>query len=107
MSSMLQHNEVMDICSKPTFVPHGHHLFFAFLFVCLLTCVLVSLLAMSIMLVCFMPFSHALHISFFPLLICWFLVLAFACTHIERGRMALGHGLPGASKKGEDASMLI
>ena len=44
VSSMLQHNEVMDIRSKPTFVPCGHHLLlallFAFLLVCLLTCLL-------------------------------------------------------------------
>ena len=103
LSSILQQNEVMDIWSKPTFAPCGHHLLFAFS----LVCILVSLLAMSIMLIYFMPLSHALCISFFPLLVCWFLVLAFTCTHIERGRMELGHGLPGASKKGEDASMSI
>ena len=42
VSSMLQHNEVMDIWSKPTFVDHGHHLLFAFLLVCLLACLLAS-----------------------------------------------------------------
>ena len=36
VSSILQHNEVMDIRSKPAFVPHRHHLLFAFLLVCLL-----------------------------------------------------------------------
>ena len=57
VSSMLQRNEVMDIRSKPTFVPRGHNLLFAFLLVCLLACAcfLVALLAMSIMLICFMP----------------------------------------------------
>ena len=45
---------------------------------CLFACFLVSLLAMSIMLICFMPLSHALCRSFFSLLVCWFLVLAFA-----------------------------
>ena len=55
-SSMLQHNEVMDIRSEPTFVLHGHYLLFAFLFACFL----VSLLAMSVMLICFMPLSYAL-----------------------------------------------
>ena len=35
VSSMFQHNEVMDIQSQPTFVPHRHHLLFAFLLVCL------------------------------------------------------------------------
>ena len=33
VSSMLQHNEAMDIRSKPTFVPHKHHLLFAILLV--------------------------------------------------------------------------
>ena len=104
VSSMFQHNEIMDIRSKSTFVPRGHNLLFALLLVCLLACAcfLVALLAMSIMLIYFMPHSYALCISFFPLLVCWFLVLAFACTHME-----LGHGLLGASKKGKDASMSI
>ena len=113
VSSTLQHNEVMDIRSKPTFVPRGHHLLFAFLLASLLVCWLAFLplshatLAISILLVCFAPFSHYLRISSFPLLVCWFLVFAFACTHLERGRMELGHGLPGASKKDKDASMPI
>ena len=38
MSSMFQHNEVMVIRSQLTFVPHRHHLLFAFLLVCLLAC---------------------------------------------------------------------
>ena len=66
-----------------------------------------AMLAISIFLVCFVSFAHYLHISFFPLLVCWFLVLAFACTHMEQGRMELGHDLPSANKKGEDASMSI
>ena len=40
VSSMLQHNEVMDIQSKPSFVPRGNHLLFAFLLVYLLACLL-------------------------------------------------------------------
>ena len=137
VSSILQHNEDMDTRSKLTFVPLGHHLLLALLLAyvlaCLLSCSLAflpvyflvhllsclfaylflpclppqAMLAISILLVCFVPFAHYLRISFFPLLVCWFLVLAFACTHMERGRMELGHGLPGASKKGEDASMSI
>ena len=43
VSSMIQHNEVMDIWSKPTFVPRGRHLLFAFLLVCLLVCLLAFL----------------------------------------------------------------
>ena len=44
VSSLLQHNEVIDIQSKPTFVPHGQHLLFSFLLVCFLTCLLAFLL---------------------------------------------------------------
>ena len=43
VSSMLQHNEAMDIRSKPTFVPRGHHILFAFLLFCLTICLLASL----------------------------------------------------------------
>ena len=63
VSSMLQHNEAMDIQSKPTFVPHRHHLLFAFLLVCLFACFLAPLLAMPIMFIRFMPF-HILFASF-------------------------------------------
>ena len=89
VSSTLQHNEIMDIRSKPTFVPRGHHLLFAFLLTSLLVCWLAFLLlshatlAISILLVCFAPFSHYLRISSFPLLVCCFLVFVFACTHLE------------------------
>ena len=80
VSSMLQHNEVMEIWSKPTFVPHGHHHLFAFLLVCLfshmLACILVSLLAMSILLICFMPPSYALCIFSFHCLSAGFLSLS-------------------------------
>ena len=43
VSSKLQHNEAMDIRSKPTFVPCGHHLLFVFLLVYLFACLLVVL----------------------------------------------------------------
>ena len=36
--SLLQHNEAMDIRSKPTFVPCGHHLLFVYLLIAFLTC---------------------------------------------------------------------
>ena len=42
---------------------------------------------------------------FLPLLVYWFLVFAFACTHMEQGCFELGKNRPGASKKGADASM--
>ena len=82
-------------------------------FVCFLACLpshlfasfLVSLLAMSIMLICFMPLSYALCIFSFHCLSAGFLYLSL---HMERGHMELGHGFPSSSKKkGEDASMWI
>ena len=48
---------------------------FAFSFVCLFACFLVSLLAMSIMLICFMPLSYALCIFYFHCLFAGFLFL--------------------------------
>ena len=51
-------------------------------------------------------FSYALCI-FFPFLVCWFHVFAFICTHMEWGRLELGHNLPSGSKKGTDASMWL
>ena len=39
---------------------------------------------------------------FLPWLVYWFLVFAFACTHMEWGCLELGHGLPGTNKRGED-----
>ena len=41
------------------------------------------------------------------LLVCWFLVFASACTHMEQGRLELGHNLPGVGKKGKDASIWL
>ena len=81
---------------------------------CLLSCLsaplLVCLLAyampiIAILLVHFVPFCYYLCISPFPLLVYWFLVFAFACTHMERGYMELGWDLLSASKKGVDASL--
>ena len=75
---------------------------FAFSLVCLLSyffaCHVYHAYLLYASFICF------LHL-FLPLLFCWFLV--FACTHNERGRMELQHGLPDASKKGKDASMGI
>jgi len=78
----------MDIQSRPTFVPHGHHLLFVSLLVSLPAYWLVFLplthvvLAISILLVRFASFCYYLCI-FLPLLVYWFLVFAFACTHTE------------------------
>ena len=119
VSSMLQHNKAMDIQFKPTFVPREHHLLFVSLLVCFLVCLL------AILLVCMLAYLLA---SFFLCLLCLsclsalclfivlfafsfhclstsFLVFAFACTHMERGHMELGCNLLGPSKKGVDASM--
>ena len=109
VSSILQRNEAMNIQSKPTFVPYGHHLLFAFLLVCLLTCLLAFLFLCLPCLSCLFAlclFICSLHL-FLPLFVCWFLVLAFACTHMERRRLELGHSLPGASKRSAGASMWI
>ena len=81
---------------------------FAFLLVCLsrlFACFLVSLLAMYFMLSCFMPLSYAFCIFFLPLLVCWFLIFALACIHMQWERKEIGHDLPSTSKKGKDASM--
>ena len=59
--SMLQHNEVMDIRSKPTFVPYGHHLLFAFLLICLLSYLLACLFAF--LLSCLLFYLMACHVS--------------------------------------------
>ena len=88
---------------------------FAFLFICFLVCLLIF--------ACHVPATcYACHIYlayllctlwalsthlFLSLLVYWFLVLASAWTHMEWGRIELGHGLLGASKKGEDANMWI
>ena len=74
-------------------------LFFSFL-IRLFACFLVLVLATSTMLICFMLLSYVFCIFSFPLLVNWFLVFTFACTHIKQGRLELGHGLPGTSKKG-------
>ena len=82
---------------------------FSFSFVCWLSCLsacfLVSLLAMSIMLICFMSPLYAFCIFSFHRLFAGFLFIAFACTHLERGCTELGHDLPGAREKGMGASM--
>ena len=60
---------------------------FAFSLVCLLSCFFA----------CYVYHSYLLYASlicsshlFLPLLVCWFLVFAFACTHMEWGRIELG-----------------
>ena len=96
-------------------------LLFACLLVCLFACLLAILLVCliacllaSFFYVCHIYHIYLLHASimcslhlFLPLLVCWFLVFAFACTHMKRGHMELGHSPLGVSKKGVDASKWI
>ena len=108
VSSILQHNEAMDVWSKSTFVPRKHHLLFALLLVYLF----VRLLAFLLCLPCLSYLSalclfHILFASLLSSLVYWFLVFAFACTYMERGCLELGHGLLGASEKGAGTSMSI
>ena len=93
--SLLQHNEVIDIRSKPTFVPRGHHLLFAFLLVCLLACLLAFLCLYLPCLSCLsiLCLFHMLFASFFlPLLVFWFSCLCLGMythggrTHGDRAR---------------------
>ena len=97
---------------------------FVFFLVCLLAClpsyfldclfILWLVMSLAICYACHVYHAYMFYASFIcslhlflPLLVYWSLVLAFACTHMKRGRMELGHDLPGTSKKGEDVSLLI
>ena len=89
--SILQHNKAMDIQSKPTFVPRGHHLCLPF---CLFACLLVFLLAF--LLVCLSLFvvspSHAmLAISIF--LVCFYplciIHASISCHCLSTGFLSL------------------
>ena len=82
--------------------------------VCLLSCFVSPFFSHPGFYVCHVYYVYLLYASllcslhlFLPWLICWFLVFAFACTHMERGRMELGHGLPGVNKMGEDVCTRI
>ena len=79
VSSILQHNEAMDIQSKPTFVPHKHHLFFAILLVypLLVVCYLACLLLCSY--VCSHLVCYACHCYF----ACSFCALLLLSMHLS------------------------
>ena len=77
---------------------------FAFSLVCLLSCFFACHVYHAYLL--YASFICSLHL-FLPLFVYWFLVFAFACIHMERGCIELGHGLLRASKKGEDVSIWI
>ena len=91
---------------------------FCLIFACFLVCLFAfclfsfSLVRLLSYYACHVYHAYLLYASFvctlhlfFPLLVYWFLVFVFVCTHMERGHMELGHDLPSASKKGTDASM--
>ena len=120
LAYMFMHESCLLVCCPCfntmklwTFDPNLH-LFLTDTTFCLLSCLfLLSLVCLlSCFFACHVYHAYLLYASFlcslhlfFPLFVCWFLVFAFACTHMERGRLELGHSLPGASKKGADASM--
>ena len=92
-----------------TFDPNLH-LSFAGTTFCLLSCLFAFLLVymLSCFFTCHVYHAYLLYAFFIcslylflQLLVCWFLVFAFTCTHMEWGCMELGHGLLGASKKHE------
>ena len=90
VSSMLQHNEVMDIRSKPKFVPRGHHLLFAFLLVFLLSCSLVCMLPCSC--ACHVYHAYLLYASFictlhhFPSIACLLVYCLCLCMYTHGAR---------------------
>ena len=84
VSSMLQHNEVIDIQSKPTFVPHGHYPCLFAILLCFPFCLhpgfylchVYHVYPLYASLLCF------LHL-FLPWLVCRFLIFTFACMHAD------------------------
>ena len=84
--SMLQYNEVLDIRSKPTFVPCGHHL----LFVSLLVFLFASLLAFLLCLPCLSCLSALclFHIPFasFPSIACLLVSCLCLCMYTYGAR---------------------
>ena len=86
VSSILQYNEAMDIRSKPTLVPHGHHLFVCPLLVCLLSCSLVCLLTylLAFLFLCLPCLSRLFALCLFHMLFASFpsnvcLLVSFLC----------------------------
>ena len=81
---------------------------FAFSLVCFFACLLAFLLCLPCLsrssILCL--FIYSLHL-FRPLLVWWFLVFAFACTHMKQGRMELRHGFLGTSKRDADVCMWL
>ena len=82
MSAMLQHNQVMDIQSKPTFVPSGYHLLFVFCLFCLLSCLLVFLFLCLLCPSCLFVL-HLFHMLFtsFPSIACLLVSCLYLCMY--------------------------
>ena len=76
--SILQHNEAMDIRSKPSFVPCRHHLLFATSFACLLASLflclpcLSSLSALCLLIVLFASFPSMAYLLVSYLCLCMY-----------------------------------
>ena len=79
LSSILQHNEVMDIRSKPTFVPCEHHLLFSFLLICLFSCLLACMFAflLSWLFVYLVACHVSCHMLCLPCLSCLYVLCLF------------------------------
>ena len=94
---MLQHNEVMDIRSKPTFVPHKHYILFAFFLVCLLSYLLAFLFLCLLCLSCLSSLClfHMLFASF-PSIACLLVSYLHLCMYTHGARM---HGARARSPK--------
>ena len=87
VSSMLQHNEVMDIWSKPTFVSHKHHPLFAFLLVCFRACFPTSLFLCLPCLSCLSPLClFHMHFASFPSIACLLVSCLCFCMYIHGAR---------------------
>ena len=97
VSSMLQHNEVMDIRSKPTFVPCRYHLLFVFSLVCLLAYLLAFLFLCLLCLSCLSSLCifHMLFASF-PSIACLLVSCLCLCMYTHGARM---HGARAWSPK--------
>ena len=111
VSSILQHNEVMDIRYKPTFVPGRHHLLFICLLVCLLSCLVGFLVCLFIILLvmslatcyaCHVYHAYLLYASFiyslhlFPSIACLLVSCLCLCMYTDGVRM---HGAKARSPK--------
>ena len=83
---------------------------FAFSLVCVLACLLAFLFLCLPCLSCLStlcPFH--MHFASFPSIACLLVSCLCLCiyTHMEQGCLELGHGYPGASKKGKDKGVWI